>query len=73
MMILPTRLKKLRETTGKSLDVVRREIGISTAHLSKLENIQVNPGLLMACVLADYYGVSLDELLDHKPGTRYIK
>ncbi len=54
-------------------DGAHQEIGISIAHLSKLETAKVNPGLTVACMLADYYGVSLDELLGHEPGTKYIK
>lgn len=66
-------LRRMRLAKGKLQREVEAETGISAGHISMLENGKAGPGLETACMLADYYGVSLDTMIGHRPGTKYIK
>lgn len=59
-------LKNHRLESGKSLNQVSKEINISTQNLSRWELGQVLPSIDFCVKLADYYGVSLDELVGRK-------
>ena len=56
-------LKEHRIAFGKTLLDVERETGISNANLSRWENGKVIPSIAFCERLADYYGISLDELV----------
>ncbi len=56
-------LKTQRIINKKSMAQVERDTGITTASLSRWENGLVAPSILSCIILADYYGVSLDELV----------
>lgn len=55
-------LKEIRTIKGKTLLEVERDTGISNANLSRWENGKVIPSIDFCIRLADYYGVTLDEL-----------
>lgn len=59
---LAENLLKLRARRGKSLKEVAEAIGITYNALSTYEKGSKTPSLDFAIRLADYYGVSLDEL-----------
>ncbi|MDE5549470.1 MAG: helix-turn-helix domain-containing protein [Clostridia bacterium] len=56
-------LKEIRLERGKTLKDIERETGISNSNLSRWENNKVVPSILYCEILADYYGISLDELV----------
>lgn len=58
-------LKEHRKTKGKSLLEVEKETGISNQNLSRWEQGKVIPSIAFCEILADYYEVTLDELVDH--------
>jgi len=61
----PLRCHRLR--TGKSMSAVAREIGISFGVLSRWETGRSLPSLAVAWSIADYYAVSLDDLIGRVP------
>lgn len=62
---LPERLRALRESKKpvKSRRVTSQLIGLGHDALRKYERGEREPGLSELVLIADYYGVSLDELL----------
>lgn len=56
-------LKEHRLLMGKTLMDVERETGISNSNLSRWEQGKVLPSVAFCEILADYYGISLDELI----------
>ena len=61
---LPEKLRKLRETKGKTLKDVASEIGITGTAISSYEQGNKIPLLSNALKLAEYYGVSIEEMCD---------
>lgn len=62
-------LRASRAKADKTKKSVAREVGVSTASLNNWEHGQFTPTILTAWKLADYYGVTLDELVGRKPVT----
>ena len=56
-------LKENRLAQGKTLLDVKRDTGISNSNLSRWESGKVLPNIDFCVKLADYYGVTLDELV----------
>lgn len=56
-------LKEHRLANNKTLLDVERDTGISNANLSRWESGKVLPSIAFCEQLADYYGISLDELV----------
>ncbi|MDE7079935.1 MAG: helix-turn-helix domain-containing protein [Clostridia bacterium] len=56
-------LKEIRLERGKTLLDIEKATGISNSNLSRWENGKVIPSILFCEQLADYYGISLDELV----------
>ncbi len=56
-------LKEIRILNGKTLLQVEKDTGINNANLSRWENGKVLPNIDFCVQLADYYGISLDELV----------
>lgn len=61
--MLGKKLKQLRLERGCTLAAVSAEVGVSVASLSKYENGVQSPGDLVLLRLANYYGMTVDELL----------
>lgn len=59
-------LKEHRIERGKTLREVERDTGISNANLSRWESGKVLPNIDFCAKLADYYGISIDELIGRK-------
>lgn len=57
-------LKEIRIERGKTLKDIEKATGISNSNLSRWENNKVVPSIFFCEKLADYYGISLDELVD---------
>lgn len=62
--ILGARLKTLRRSLGKTLQEVGRDTGIAWSTLGMYERGQRQPSLAKLRILAEYYRVAADELLD---------
>ncbi len=56
-------LKYQREINGYSQSQVARETGISQQNISYWENGKKEPSITFCIKLANFYGVSLDELV----------
>ena len=56
-------LKYHRIVRNKSLRDVEKDTGISDTNLSRWENGKVLPNIDFCVILADYYEMSLDELI----------
>lgn len=56
-------LKEIRIERGKTLKDIEKATGISNSNLSRWENNKVVPNIFFCEKLADYYGISLDELV----------
>ncbi|MDY5350091.1 MAG: helix-turn-helix domain-containing protein [Candidatus Ventricola sp.] len=63
------RLSVLRKEKKLTLRELSEKVGITAAALSSYEKGQKEPSLSFAIKLADFYGVSLDDLCDRKPVT----
>ncbi|MFH9424526.1 helix-turn-helix domain-containing protein [Streptomyces sp. NPDC017529] len=57
------RLRELRRRTGLTLELAARRVGLSPAHLSRLETNQRQPSLPMLLALARMYGTTVSDLL----------
>ena len=62
-------LKYQRELNDKTLLDIQRATGISNQNLSRWEQGKVLPNIDFCVKLADFYGISLDELIgrDFRP------
>ena len=58
-----TRLRALRKLTGKTQEQVAAELGLNPKSLSTYETGRVDMSCETLVLLADYYGVSCDEVL----------
>lgn len=71
------KIKALRDNNGYTQEWVSDKIGTTRQTLAKWENGATMPDIEMACKIADFYKVSLDELTDrkiiksHKANTTY--
>jgi len=65
-------LKYQREVNGKSLLDLQKATGISNQNLSRWERGEVLPNIDFCVRLADFYGITLDELVgrDSKKAVR---
>ena len=59
-------LKEHRVAINKTLLDVQKDTGISNVNLSRWENGKVIPSIAFCEQLADYYGISIDELVGHE-------
>ncbi|MYT30431.1 MULTISPECIES: XRE family transcriptional regulator [unclassified Streptomyces] len=57
------RLRELRRRSGLTLETAARRVGLSPAHLSRLETGQRQPSLPMLLALARTYGTTVSDLL----------
>lgn len=63
MMNFGEELKFQRTKRNKTLKEVERDTGISNSNLSRWESGKVLPNISFCVMLADYYGITLDELI----------
>jgi len=59
-------LKEIRMLQGKTLLQVEKDTGINNANLSRWESGKVLPNIDFCVKLANYYCVTLDELVGRK-------
>lgn len=61
----------LRKKKNVTQDELAAELGVTAAAVSKWENGYTLPDILMLCALADYFGVTTDELLGRSREWKY--
>ncbi len=59
-------LKFQRLKRNKTLQQIEKDTGISNSNLSRWESGKVVPSIEFCVRLADYYGITLDELIGRK-------
>lgn len=65
--IMKTKLKELRKTNNLSMDKLGKEINMSSGEISDIENgKKKDPRISTLIRIADYFDVSLDELIGRK-------
>ncbi|MCT2590328.1 XRE family transcriptional regulator [Streptomyces sp. N2-109] len=64
------RLHELRRGSGLTLETAARRVGLSPAHLSRLETGHRQPSLPMLLTLARTYGTTVSDLLGEAPPER---
>lgn len=67
METLSKNLLALRKKRGLSRDVVSKAIGISAKTYERYEKNERNPDAPVLVKLADFYGVTLDQLVGRAP------
>ena len=60
-------LSELRKQKNITQEALAAELGVTAAAVSKWENGNTLPDILMLCTLADFFQVTTDELLGRKP------
>lgn len=63
-MFSSSKLKSLRESKGLSQKDLAEDIGVSDVMISMYEQGKKNPSLDTLSMISDYFGVSVDYLLD---------
>ena len=66
-MTIGTNIKRLRQNKGITQEVLGEVLGISGQAISKWENASALPDITILPKLADYFGISIDELIGYKP------
>ena len=65
--IMKTKLKELRTINNLSMDKLGKEINMSSGEISDIENgKKKDPRISTLIKIADYFDVSLDELIGRK-------
>ena len=62
-MTIGKSMKKIREECSLSRQQLSKDTGLSVSSIRGYEIDYNEPGAHALCVLADYYGVSVDELM----------
>lgn len=65
-MTIGTNIKRLRQNKGVTQEMLGDELGISGQAVSKWENGSALPDITMLPKLAEYFGISIDELMGYK-------
>jgi len=68
----PERLRRIRETTGKTQAQVAEEIGVTTNTYSHYERNNKRPAFKTFAALCLSLEVSADSLLNDRPAARYL-
>lgn len=70
-MNLGKNILELRKQKNVTQDEMAAELGVTAAAVSKWENNYTLPDILMLCALADYFGVTTDELLGRSAARKH--
>ena len=70
-MNIGQKILELRKQKGIKQEELAAELGVTAAAVSKWENGYTLPDILMLGALADYFGVSTDELLGRNTKVKY--
>lgn len=61
--MLNERIRTLREARGMTQVELARQLSVTKQSVSNWENNNIQPSVEMAVAIADFFGVSLDDLL----------
>lgn len=59
---MKNRLEELRKESGITQDVLAERLKVSRQTIGSLENGRYNPSILLACKLARFFGVTIEEI-----------
>lgn len=59
-------MKQQREIAGLTQPELAKATGIHQANISRWENKERTPSIEQCAILADFYGISIDELVGHE-------
>ena len=62
-------IEKLRKERGLNQEEFARAIRVSRQTVSSIENGKYNPSLDLAFTIADFFGMSIEDIFIHKRGT----
>ncbi len=65
------KIKELRADTGKSLEKLASELQLSKSAYERLENGKIDINLRSLELIANYYNISVSELIAQKSGVNY--
>ena len=65
-MTIGSNIKRLRQNKGVTQELLGEVLGISGQAVSKWENESALPDIMILPKLADYFGISIDELMGYK-------
>ncbi len=65
-MTIGTNIKRLRQNKGATQDQLGEVLGISSQAVSKWENGSALPDIMILPKIADYFGISIDELMGYR-------
>ena len=65
-MTIGTNIKRLRQNKGATQEQLGEVLGISSQAVSKWENGSALPDIMILPRIADYFGISIDELMGYK-------
>ena len=65
-MIIGNNIKRIRQNKGVTQEQLGDSIGVSGQAVSKWENGSALPDIQVLPKLADYFGISIDELMGYK-------
>ena len=61
--MLNERIRQLREARGMTQVELARQLSVTKQSVSNWENNNIQPSVEMAVAIADFFGVTLDDLL----------
>jgi len=70
-MNIGAKILELRKQKGIKQEELAAELGVTAAAVSKWENGYTLPDVLMLCALADFFGVTTDDLLGRNKQMQY--
>ena len=59
---MKNRIEEIRNSKGIRQEELARALGVSRQTISSLENGRYNPSIILACKLARYFGVAIEEI-----------
>ena len=65
-MTIGTNIKRLRQNKGVTQEALGDVLGVSGQAISKWENESAYPDIMILPKLADFFGISIDELMEYK-------
>lgn len=65
-MLLENRVESLRKQNGISQESFAKVMRVSSQTISSIENGKYNPSLELAFVIADYFGMSIEEIFTYE-------
>ena len=71
-MNIGNQIQKLRKQKDITQEILASEMGVSVAAVSKWENGNSMPDIVMLCALSDYFQVTTDELLGRCHMEKYV-